>query len=127
MAMFKRHTAIAGGTDRAGAHWILVPFALVRLITAFLTRFYLAVTKYRVGAALGLGAVLLISCAVGTNMIVLGNLREDALQSAEADLARHTLLLAEQTEESFQSLDLILSSCRRLSWRKESTTANRTI
>ena len=41
--------------------------------------------------------------------MILGHLREDALQSAEADLARHTLLLAEQTGRSFQSLDLVLS------------------
>jgi hypothetical protein len=61
------------------------------------------------GGAIGVVALLLIGCAVGTNILILGNLRENALQNAEADLARHTLLLAEQTDRSFESLDLVLS------------------
>jgi len=65
--------------------------------------------RWRLGATIGLIAVLIIACAVGTNIVILGHLREDALQNAEADLARHTLLLAEQTDRSFQSLDLVLS------------------
>ncbi|HEX3996231.1 MAG TPA: ATP-binding protein [Acetobacteraceae bacterium] len=46
---------------------------------------------------------------VGANVVVLRNLRETALHNAETDLARHTTMVAEQTERSFQSLDLILS------------------
>jgi signal transduction histidine kinase/CheY-like chemotaxis protein len=56
-----------------------------------------------------LGAVLVIACMVGANVVVLRNLRESALRNAETDVARHTTLLAEQTERSFQSLDLVLS------------------
>ena len=43
-------------------------------------------------------------------MFFLADFRENTLQSAEADLARHTLTLGEQTDRSFQSLDLVLSS-----------------
>jgi hypothetical protein len=46
---------------------------------------------------------------VGADVVVLRNLRESALRNAEIDVARHTTLLAEQTERSFQSLDLVLS------------------
>jgi hypothetical protein len=37
----------------------------------------------------------LICTIVGTDLIILGNLRESTLQTAEADLARYSLTLAE--------------------------------
>jgi signal transduction histidine kinase/DNA-binding NarL/FixJ family response regulator len=52
----------------------------------------------------------LICTIVGTNLIFLGNLRESTLQTAEADLARYSLTLAENADRSFKSLDLVLSS-----------------
>jgi hypothetical protein len=82
---------------------------MARLFTAFLAKMQMLGRKYRVSAAVVLGAILVIACTAGTNIIVLSNLREDALRNAEADLERHTLLLAEQAEQSFQSLDLVLS------------------
>jgi signal transduction histidine kinase/CheY-like chemotaxis protein len=88
---------------RARRSW--VPRALADALAGF----HRVSGRYRVGATVGLCAVLIIACAVGTNIVILGNLRENALQNAEADLARHTLLLAEQVDRSFQSLDLVLS------------------
>jgi len=60
--------------------------------------------------ALGVIALALIGTIAGTNLIFLGNLRESTLQTAEADLARHSLTLAEYAGQSFQSVDLVLSS-----------------
>src|SRR5476651_3196 len=60
--------------------------------------------------ALGLGSLALICTIIGSNLIFLGNLRESSLQTAEADLARYSLTLAEQADRSFKSLDLVLSS-----------------
>ena len=60
--------------------------------------------------ALGVIALALIGTIAGTNLIFLGNLRESTLQTAEADLARHSLTLAENAGQSFQSVDLVLSS-----------------
>src|ERR1700733_813139 len=62
-----------------------------------------------------LGALLVITLAlictiVGTDLIFLGNLRESTLQTAEANLARYSLTLAENADRSFKSLDLVLSS-----------------
>ncbi len=61
-------------------------------------------------ALLLVGAVALIATIIGTNLIFLANFRESSLQSAAADLARHTLTLGEQTDRSFKALDLVLSS-----------------
>ena len=61
-------------------------------------------------ALLLVGAVVLIAIIVGTNLVFLANVRESSLQNAEADLARHTLTLGEQTDRSFKALDLVLSS-----------------
>jgi signal transduction histidine kinase/DNA-binding response OmpR family regulator len=61
-------------------------------------------------AALGVTALALICTIVGTNLIFLGNLRESTLQTAEANLARYSLTLAENADRSFKSLDLVLSS-----------------
>jgi signal transduction histidine kinase/DNA-binding response OmpR family regulator len=60
--------------------------------------------------ALGLGSLALICTIVGANLIFLSNLRESSLQTAEADLARYSLTLAEHADRSFKSLDLVLSS-----------------
>ncbi|MBB5047261.1 hypothetical protein HNR60_002015 [Rhodopseudomonas rhenobacensis] len=62
-----------------------------------------------------LGALLLTSCSliaaiVGTNLYVLNNLRESTLRTAEVNLARYSLTLAEEADRSFKSLDLVLSS-----------------
>jgi hypothetical protein len=78
-------------------------------ITAGLARLGRAIGTWRVGAMALLGATLVIACMVGANFIVLSNLRETALLNAETDVARHTTLLAEQTERTFASLDLVLS------------------
>ena len=56
------------------------------------------------------GTVVLIATIIGTNFLFLVNFRESSLQNAEADLARHTLTLGEQTDRSFKALDLVLSS-----------------
>jgi signal transduction histidine kinase/CheY-like chemotaxis protein len=56
------------------------------------------------------GAAVLIAAIVGTNLVFLADSRESSLQTAEADLARHTLTLGEQTDRSFKALDLVLSS-----------------
>ncbi len=63
----------------------------------------------RVGSMAVSGAVLVIACMVGANIVILRNLREEALRDAETNLVRHTTLVADQTERSFQSLDLVLS------------------
>jgi signal transduction histidine kinase/CheY-like chemotaxis protein/HPt (histidine-containing phosphotransfer) domain-containing protein len=60
--------------------------------------------------ALGVITLALICTIVGTNLIFLGNLRENTLQTAEANLARNSLSLAENADRSFKSLDLVLSS-----------------
>jgi len=61
-------------------------------------------------AALCAITLALICTIVGTNLIFLGNLRESTLQTAEANLARYSLTLAENADRSFKSLDLVLSS-----------------
>jgi signal transduction histidine kinase/DNA-binding response OmpR family regulator len=54
-------------------------------------------------------AIGLIATIVGGNLFFLNNLRESQLLGAEANLARHSLMLAEQGDRSFKSLDLVLS------------------
>jgi signal transduction histidine kinase/DNA-binding response OmpR family regulator len=61
-------------------------------------------------STLGATSLVLICTIVGTNLIFLGNLRESTLQTAEANLARYSLTLAENADRSFKSLDLVLSS-----------------
>jgi diguanylate cyclase (GGDEF)-like protein/PAS domain S-box-containing protein len=56
------------------------------------------------------GTLLFIVAIVGTNLWFLADFRENALQNAEDDLARHSLTLGEQTDRSFQAVDLVLSS-----------------
>ena len=55
-------------------------------------------------------AIVLIATIVGGNLFFLNNLRESMLLAAEASLSRHSLMLAEQTDRSFKSVDLVLSS-----------------
>ena len=57
-----------------------------------------------------LGALVLAVTIVGLNALFLDNLRESTLNSAEHGLKRHSLTLAGQAEQSFKSLDLVLSS-----------------
>ena len=64
----------------------------------------------RLLGALGAITLALICTIVGTNLIFLSNLRESTLQTAEANLARYSLTLAEEADRSFKSLDLVLSS-----------------
>jgi signal transduction histidine kinase/DNA-binding response OmpR family regulator len=52
----------------------------------------------------------LIGTIAGTNIFALSNLRESTLRTAEANLNRYSLTLAENASRSFKSLDLILSS-----------------
>ncbi len=61
-------------------------------------------------AALGFITLALICSIVGTDLIFLHNLRENTLATAEANLARYSLTLAENADRSFKSLDLVLSS-----------------
>jgi signal transduction histidine kinase/DNA-binding response OmpR family regulator len=68
---------------------------------------------FRPGRSLGALVVItlaLICTIVGTDLIFLHNLRESTLQTAEADLGRYSLTLAENADRSFKSLDLVLSS-----------------
>jgi signal transduction histidine kinase/DNA-binding response OmpR family regulator len=74
-------------------------------------------------AVLGTIALALIGTIVGTNVIFLGNLRESTLQSVEANLDRFSLILAEDADRSFKSVDLVLSSVRDHLLRKGLTDA----
>jgi signal transduction histidine kinase/CheY-like chemotaxis protein/HPt (histidine-containing phosphotransfer) domain-containing protein len=60
--------------------------------------------------ALAAITLALICTIIGTDLIFLQNLRESTLQTAEANLARYSLTLAENADRSFKSLDLVLSS-----------------
>jgi signal transduction histidine kinase/DNA-binding response OmpR family regulator len=66
--------------------------------------------RQRLFGAVGTIALALIATIVGTNLIFLGNLRESSLQTAETNLARYSLTLAENADRSFKSVDLVLSS-----------------
>jgi signal transduction histidine kinase/CheY-like chemotaxis protein/HPt (histidine-containing phosphotransfer) domain-containing protein len=62
-----------------------------------------------------LGALVAITLAlictiIGTNLIAVRHVRENTLRTAEANLTRYSLTLAENANRSLQSLDLILSS-----------------
>ena len=77
----------------------------------------------RLLGALGVITLALICTIVGTNLIFLGNLRESTLQTAETNLARYSLTLAENADRSFKSLDLVLSSVSDYLARKGVTDA----
>jgi signal transduction histidine kinase/HPt (histidine-containing phosphotransfer) domain-containing protein/ActR/RegA family two-component response regulator len=55
-------------------------------------------------------SLLLICTICGTNLLFLRDLRETTLQTAEMTLARYSLTLAEQADQSFRAVDLVLSS-----------------
>jgi signal transduction histidine kinase/DNA-binding response OmpR family regulator len=71
--------------------------------------------------ALGLGSLALICTIIGSNVIFLSNLRESSLQTAEANLARDSLMLVEEADRSFKSVDLVLSSVGDYLGRREVT------
>ena len=71
--------------------------------------------------ALGLGSLALICTIIGSNVIFLSNLRESSLQTAEANLARYSLMLVEEADRSFKSVDLVLSSVGDYLGRREVT------
>ena len=75
----------------------------------------------RLLGTLGVVTLALICTIVGTNLIFLGNLRESTLRTAEANLARYSLTLAENADRSFKSLDLVLSSVGDYLARKGAT------
>ena len=66
--------------------------------------------RKRLFGAVGAIALALIATIAGTNLFFLGNLRESTLQTAETNLARYSLTLAENADRSFKSVDLVLSS-----------------
>jgi len=66
--------------------------------------------RRRLFGAVGAIALALIATIAGTNLFFLGNLRESTLQTAETNLARYSLTLAENADRSFKSVDLVLSS-----------------
>ena len=53
--------------------------------------------------------VVLIAAIAGGNLFFLNNLRDGLLVATESGLSRHSLMLAEQTDRSFKSVDLVLS------------------
>ena len=53
--------------------------------------------------------IVLIATIAGGNLFFLGNLRQSLLLATESNLARHSLMLAEQADRSFKSADLVLS------------------
>ena len=65
--------------------------------------------SHSLGALVGI-ALALISAIAGTNLFTLSNLRESSLRTAEGNLNRYSMMLAENANRSFKSLDLILSS-----------------
>jgi signal transduction histidine kinase/DNA-binding NarL/FixJ family response regulator/HPt (histidine-containing phosphotransfer) domain-containing protein len=76
------------------------------------------ITRLRSLLPLAAGAAILIATILGANLIFLANLRESALQSAEADLARYSMTLAETADRSLKSADLLLSSVGDLLGRR---------
>ena len=74
--------------------------------------------------ALGFASLALICTIIGTNVIFLSNLRESTLQTAEANLARYSLTLAEEADRSFKSVDLVLSSVGDYLGRRASPTVH---
>jgi signal transduction histidine kinase/DNA-binding response OmpR family regulator len=53
--------------------------------------------------------VVLIAMIAGGNLFFLTNLRASLLLATESSLSRHSLMLAEQSDRSFKSVDLVLS------------------
>jgi hypothetical protein len=53
--------------------------------------------------------IALIATIAGCNLFFLNDLRASLLLATESSLSRHSLMLAEQTDRSFKSVDLVLS------------------
>ncbi len=53
--------------------------------------------------------VVVVAAIAGGNLFFLNNLRDGLLLATESGLSRHSLMLAEQTDRSFKSVDLVLS------------------
>jgi len=53
--------------------------------------------------------VVLIATIAGGNLFFLNNLRGSLLLATESSLSRHSLMLAEQSDRSFKSVDLVIS------------------
>src|SRR5882762_3699597 len=92
------------------SEWLAIPVALAGLIIVLLAVSAAVYQANRAHLTLIVCAGLIVILAAGTNFIILHNLRDNSLRSAESNLMRHTLVLGEQTDRSFKSLDLALSS-----------------
>ncbi len=57
-----------------------------------------------------LGTAFTVAAIIGTNAIVLKELRRDALEDVQNDLLRQSLTLSELAERTIQSVDLVLES-----------------
>ena len=57
-----------------------------------------------------LGTAFTVAAVIGTNAIVLKELRQDALEDVQGDLLRQSLTLSELAERTIQSVDLVLAS-----------------
>ena len=57
-----------------------------------------------------LGTAFTVAAVIGTNAIVLKELRRDALEDVQNDLLRQSLTLSELVERTIQSIDLVLAS-----------------
>jgi signal transduction histidine kinase/CheY-like chemotaxis protein/HPt (histidine-containing phosphotransfer) domain-containing protein len=66
-------------------------------------------TSRSLGALIAITLALICTIA-GTNLITLSNFRDGSVRAAEANLNRYSLMLAENANRWFKSLDLILSS-----------------
>jgi hypothetical protein len=75
--------------------------------------------KRRSFGVVGAIALALICTIAGTNLFFLDNLRENTLQTAEINLARYSLTLAENADRSIKSADLVLSSVADYVARKD--------
>lgn len=71
---------------------------------------YLNEKYWRPDIALLVGALALSVVIMGLNAVVLRNLREERLRSAEADMKSQAIALAEEADSSFKVLDLALSA-----------------
>jgi len=80
--------------------------------------------KRRLFGVVGAIALALICTIAGTNLFFLDNLRENTLQTAEANLARYSLTLAENADRSIKSADLVLSSVADYVGRKGAVDGN---
>ena len=57
-----------------------------------------------------IGTVLIIVAIVGTNVWVLTQIQQRALQIAQTSLLRQSLTLSESVNRGFQAVDLVLES-----------------